>query len=151
MLNQKDSIRFWSKVQISDDCWIWTACKDRLGYGRFYLVRPARLAHVIAYSDVYGPIPEGLEVCHDCDNPSCVRPDHLFLGTHAENFSDAVAKGRIPSGEKNHLSKLTEQEVIEIRRLRSQGIGRNELADRFGVTGNNIWCIVARKSWKHIP
>jgi hypothetical protein len=89
--------RFLSKVDTSGDCWMWTASRGRHGYGQLstrHGAAPAK-AHRVSFELFSGPIPDGLEVCHSCDTPSCVRPSHLFLGTHHENILDAAAKGRI--------------------------------------------------------
>lgn len=88
-------IRFWSKVPIgAEGCWEWKAGLSPRGYGQFWDTGTNRGAHRYAYEQVIGPIPEGLFVCHRCDNPACVRPDHLFLGTQQDNMSDKQSKGR---------------------------------------------------------
>lgn len=89
--------RFWEKVQRSDGCWTWTACRNALGYGSIQYGKPRKvvLAHRVAWELAHGAPPgRDVEVCHSCDNPSCVRPDHLFLGTHLDNMRDMYAKGR---------------------------------------------------------
>lgn len=92
-------IRFWAMVEIGPGCWLWTGVKDHKGYGRFHLLDKGRRrmvrAHRVAYELTCGPIPDGLEVMHACDNPQCVNPAHLSIGTHSENMQDAAAKGRI--------------------------------------------------------
>jgi hypothetical protein len=87
------SERFWPKVAKSDGCWEWRGAKT-LGYGRINVGRRSILAHRVSYEMANGPIADGLVVCHRCDNPSCVRPDHLFLGTLGDNNADMFAKGR---------------------------------------------------------
>lgn len=84
--------RFWRKVRISGDCWIWSGSRTKTGYGLFDT--PTRLAHRISYELTTGPIPDGLAILHKCDNPSCVRPDHLWAGTLSENQKDSKRKGR---------------------------------------------------------
>jgi hypothetical protein len=91
--------RFWAKVDKNapGGCWLWTACRNQLGYGEFSVKNRSMWAHRVAWELVNGPIPNGLEICHNCptgDNPSCVNPEHMFLGTHADNLRDAIKKQR---------------------------------------------------------
>lgn len=110
--------------------------------------------HRWSYSEFIGPIPDGLDVLHKCDNPPCIRPEHLFLGTTLENQLDKVSKDRQAKGETNGFSKLTEEDVREIRRRYRRLSYHNsnvlELAYEFGVTAVNIRYILARKAWKHV-
>lgn len=96
MTNQQRAIaeRFWAKVEKTDGCWEWTAFVHPKGYGMFGVGREARRAHRVSYEIANGPIPDGLCVCHSCDNRRCVRPDHLFLGTNQDNVDDKMRKGR---------------------------------------------------------
>ena len=84
--------RFWSRVIKTDTCWIWDSARTAAGYGDFTLEGQVRTAHRYSWELAHGPIPEGMFICHHCDNPPCVRPDHLFLGTHQDNMDDAKAK-----------------------------------------------------------
>lgn len=143
--------RFMAKVDQSADCWIWTARKTPQGYGRFSLHGDNKLAHRVAFELFKGPI-GGLHVLHRCDNPSCVNPGHLFLGTNADNVADKISKGREPShvGERNNRSKLKETDVLAIREDAGNGVSQYLLAKRYSVTQTQISSIVRRKAWRHI-
>ncbi len=142
--------RFWSKVEVhgSDECWEWTAYKDP--YGQIWAWGKQRKTHRISWGLHYGAIPDGMCICHHCDNPGCVNPAHLFLGTKADNNADMCAKGRQVVGEKQHLAKLTQEQVLEIRRLYAQGMSQGELGKCYGVHQVNVGFIVRRETWKHI-
>lgn len=144
--------RFWDKVDISGNCWEWTAGVWKGGYGEFWFGDRMVQAHRFAYSLIYGPIPEGMCVCHHCDNPGCVKPSHLFLGTQVENQRDSVAKGRGADhrGEKNGNSKLYENDVHEIRRLYSLGVKSALLSKMWRINQDHVTRLVSRKSWRHI-
>ena|SRR6185436_4498635 len=151
MLTGKDYFRFWRKVRVTDGCWLWMAAKGTGGYGIFQLNGEARRAHSLAYQDFFGPIPDGLIVCHHCDNPPCVRPDHLFLGTSADNSGDMKDKGRSARGERHGSARLTADQVIEIRRRYSGGELQRELGMQFGITQAMVSAIIRRENWRHLP
>jgi len=144
--------RFWDKVNKTETCWLWTAAKDGRGYGKLQvgtlaepkLMNAARLSYEIAN----GPIAGRAQVLHHCDVRLCVRPDHLFLGTPADNMADKVLKGRQPRGESIPSSKLTERDVLRIRALYAEGISQSKLARAFGVNVTTIFHIVHNKTWK---
>ena len=143
--------RFWSKVDKSGSCWIWTGVLDRYGYGKFKLNGRYCQAQRVSWLLTHGSIADGLFVCHSCDNPACVRPDHLWLGNNALNMADMTSKGREAKGERHGLSKLTESEVIEIRRrYAAGGISHRSLAIEFGVHNRTIGQVVNRATWKHL-
>jgi hypothetical protein len=147
-MKPEDTKRFWDKVDKTSKCWIWTAAKDKDGYGYFKLDGHTRKAHRVSYEDTYGHIPDGLNVLHSCDNPPCVRPDHLFSGTLLENNDDRNAKGRTAAGERNGQAKLTWQKVIEIRKQYQAGIKKYRLlAAQFGVSCRTIAHIVKKDEW----
>ena len=131
--------RFWSKVDKSggaEVCWPWTAGCLSSGYGGFMITKRPYVfttAHRFAYVLTSGPVANGLYVCHRCDNPPCVNPAHMFLGTPAENMQDAKRKGRLRVGSCHPCSKLTEGQVSEMRRLREDGWLLRVLAERYGV------------------
>lgn len=146
--------RFWSKVRKSGDCWFWEASRDKEGYGNFWFRGRVQKAHRVVWMLTHGEIPDGMFVCHHCDNPSCVNPFHLFLGTAKDNMQDASLKGRARTadkrGERNQMVKLTVGDVHEIRRLHAAGMSRRELAKRFPVGVRCIGNVVTRTSWAHV-
>ena len=141
--------RFEERFIKSDGCWEWIAYKDGGGYGIIKIDGKKQKAHRVAYRLYVGEIPDGMCVCHRCDNPGCVNPGHLFLGTMADNMRDCENKGRRvhPSGEKNGRAKLTEAQVVEIRVRYSEGDTQSELAKEFGVTQTAISHIVYGRNW----
>ena len=145
--------RLWprtKKLTVSG-CWEWQGFIDRKGYGRLRYERISHLCHRLAWELTYGPIPAGLCVCHHCDNRLCVRPDHLFLGTIADNNHDMVAKGRVAAGEHSGQARLTVEEVIAIRgqyRRGTWGQGYSALARRYGVSMNTIRSVVLGRTWR---
>jgi len=146
--------RFWEKVNKTDECWIWTAALNEWGYGNFGNANGrTELAHRVAWRLTHGNDAGTLRVCHSCDNPPCVRPDHLFLGTHADNVADQVAKGRQARspGEKNGRVKLSDAAVEELRSRYRPGETRIvDLAAEFGITFGHAWQIVAGKKRRRI-
>ena len=141
--------RFWSKVKKNSGCWEWRGGRLR-GYGSFTVKRKPVRAHRFSYELHIGPIPEGMCVLHHCDNPPCVNPAHLFVGTNADNVADMVAKGRQagPKGERNPNSKLNANDVLAIRS--AAGFYQRELAKKYGVSRSLINMILHRKRWAHI-
>ena len=148
--------RFWSKVDIrgSDDCWEWLAGKTSAGYGEITRGRVCEgtiYAHRYSWELRYGSIPGGLHVCHHCDNPGCVNPAHLFLGTDADNMKDCVEKGRSNRGQRNGQAKLTNDQVLSIRKEYAKGyIAQEKLARKYNVKRQAISKIVRREAWTHI-
>lgn len=151
--------RFWTKVRIGspEECWEWLGRKNKLGYGRMYVqLRNPRnvMAHRLAYElSTDRKIAARKLICHKCDNPSCVNPHHLFVGTHAENTADMIAKGRHPQnwykrGSGHPQVKLTDEQVLSIR---SDPRRHTELAEIYGVDTTTIRAIITGKSWKHLP
>lgn len=146
--------RFFKQVNKTDYCWNWTSALNP--YGSFSIFHSKYLAHRISYLMHKGSIPDGLKVCHTCDNPKCVNPEHLWIGTQKENMQDCFAKGRMKNryqrkGVEINFAKLTEEQVIEIRHLHRQGVPRKELGVRFNTCTGNIDSIVTYKNWKHLP
>ena len=149
--------RFWAKVarRGPEECWLWMAYLNNTGYGNIkHGGREGRmlLSHRVSYELHFGPIPVGMCVCHRCDNPACVNPSHLFLGTHAENMADRNTKGRAagPLGESNRRSKLRESDIRDIRHMRASGFTQQALAERFDISQTNVSSIVRGKTWGHV-
>lgn len=152
--------RFWSKVNLGAGCWEWKGPRAKTGYGTINVNGMTATAHRVAWILVNGTIPPGLHVLHRCDNPPCVRPDHLFLGTHDDNMRDCSSKGRCgstihperrPRGERHPGTRLTAELVRQIRALRVEGATCAALARRFGVSRGTIHNVVARRTWRHVP
>lgn len=154
--------RFWAHVvPDGDNCWLWTAVRNNKGYGYLAEGAPSRrrvLAHRASWEIHNGPIPPGMEVCHRCDNPGCVNPSHLFVGSHAENLHDMLQKERHGSvthpnaaliGESHPMAKLSEDDVRNIRASWPQESQRS-LARRYRVDRALIRKIVRRDLWKHV-
>lgn len=155
--------RFWlfcPKLP-DDECWEWTSTRTKRGYGCLNYRNDdghrSIYAHRLSWEIHNGPIPNSLHVLHRCDNPPCVNPKHLFLGTHGDNMRDMFAKGRrthlerMPRGSNNHLAIVSESDVRQIRELRAQGLSLRNIAAMFPVTEGAIWRIVKRITWKHLP
>jgi len=145
--------RFWSKVEKTDTCWIWTASIDREGYGQFGLGGSGNigLSHRLSYAAHFGAIPEGVEVRHSCDNPACVRPTHLELGTHKQNMHDMARRLRGCLGERNKRSHLNPEAIKVIRFLAARGVDGKRLANAYSLTTFGVSCIVRGTTWKHLP
>lgn len=153
--------RFWAKVDKSGPtlrpelgpCWVWTAALHTSGYGWFAIGngRSAR-AHRVSWELARGPIPPEKMVLHRCDNRRCVRPDHLFLGTSADNVADMVAKGRAHDqrGSRNGHAKLTERQVLELRRRVASGEPYARVGEEFGITRPAAFDIVTGRRWRGV-
>lgn len=158
ILNEKQVAAFFSKTKRVGDCLVWTACKNSDGYGQFMAHPKLWSSHRLAWTLTHGSIPSGMHVLHKCDNPSCIEPKHLFLGSHADNMRDAWVKGRktmsesflryansAKPGEKNGRAKLTRQQVEEIRRC---GGRQKEVAAKFGVSKSAVSMIRTNQTWR---
>ena len=149
------SERFWKKVnQLGDDkCWEWTGSLDTRGYGLLRVNGKLQKAHRVSYVLHIGDIPDGLVICHKCDNTKCVNPNHLFSGTMQDNVDDRDAKGRCihPHGEEIPWSKLTEDDVREMRLLyNSKQMILRELSEKYKVSIAQIHKAIKGITWKHV-
>lgn len=151
---------FWAGVEKSSGCWVWTGTKvgrdGRHLYGTVTFQRRTYRAHRLSWMLHFGEVPSGMFVCHKCDNPPCVRPDHLFLGTNADNMADMAAKGRAHRnlGPLNVKSKLTPRDVQYIRRTYVRGsstAGAPALAAELGVSSSSVFHVLNRKNYAWLP
>jgi HNH endonuclease len=148
--------RFLTKINKTEaGCWEWTAFKNKLGYGQISMGRRGEgrsLAHRVSYSIYKESIPAGMLICHACDNPGCVNPDHLFMGSQSDNMRDCSNKGRVNKsikllGEKHARSKLSEDDVRLIRSTKGR---TTELSKQLGITTANIKYIRRGETWRHV-
>lgn len=149
-----DEQRFWQRIikNSSDECWQWDGCKNAFGYGTIRAEGKTFLAHRFSFKLAHGKLPNGLCICHTCDNPECCNPKHLFAATHDDNMKDRKRKGhyRDIHGENHPRARLTKQDVNAIRTIFSAGnITKTELAKRYGVSITHIGYIISNKSWNH--
>jgi hypothetical protein len=176
-LRRNTEADFWVKVEKTEGCWLWMAARDKDGYGNVRWRMERERAHRLSWRLTYGNIPDGLWVLHRCDNPPCVRPDHLFLGTAKDNTADMLNKGRYIShrqkwtpeqrakvaefyrqypevrarGERCHTAKLTAEKVLEMRRVRREtGRPYADIAIEFGVSKRAALLAIQGITWKHV-
>ena len=160
MRHLKIEERFWSRVEKTDNCWLWRGVVRSNGYGSFAIGQKHIPAHRFVWEMLKGA-PGEMHVCHSCDNPICVNPDHLWLGTRFDNMRDAASKGRngmqrhpekshFGKGEEQTNAKLKEKDVLEIRAAGTAGDAPSEIAKRYGVTVSNIRLILHGKAWRHL-
>lgn len=180
-LTQQQQQRFWAKVAAPNTagCRLWIGCRNDAGYGFFRHERRVRVAHRLAWMLTRGEIPSGLLVCHSCDTPACCNPEHLFLGTNADNRRDCVAKGRtncargdangarlhpetrargVHHGSRTHPERLRRGEACTLAKLtdaavriiRASSDSQRSLAKRFGVSQATIWNVINSRGWSHV-
>lgn len=147
--------RFWKYVTkgAEDACWEWCGSRQPKGYGTFRVEGRTLKTHRVSYELHKGPIPEGLWVLHKCDNPPCVNPAHLWLGTNADNVADKTANGRAFRliGERHHKAKITDEIVRKIRAEWAAG-GKTypQIGAMFSINSEIVGRVVRRKSWRHV-
>lgn len=152
-LHGKTLMERWSAyVTRGAGCWEWSGYKDPNGYGRLSIDNRPILAHRVSWEIHRGPLTSADHICHRCDNPSCVRPEHLFLGDHAANMADKMAKKRhrygVSRGEAHGCSKLTIEQVHEIRAAEGTV---SDIARRFQMSRTQVRDIRERRSWRYVP
>lgn len=154
IMSEVEKARFFAKVgePNSRGCMEWKAARNSKGYGQFGVQGRMFVATRLMYSIMKGEVPPEILVCHTCDNPICVNPDHLFLGTPKDNQADKSAKGRCApqKGSRNNHARLIESDVREIRLLRDSGMQVADIASRFNVHQTTISKIITRATWLHI-
>lgn len=148
--------RFWSKVDIhgEDECWPWTAGKDRKGYGHFSINGILYGAHKIAWELTNNETSKGKVIRHTCNNPPCCNPKHLRAGTHADNVADRVSSGRNApqKGEKNPHAILTDEKVLAIRKeYIPRKVSMYKLATKYNISVQIVWQVIHKITWKHLP
>lgn len=148
MKNTQDD--FWSNVNKTDGCWEWKRAKNKRGYGVYSFENKKQLTHRLSYMFTHGELPSSILVCHKCDNPKCVNPDHLFAGTQTDNMNDMVIKG---SGRNNYNRKISIEDIKIIRakypHCPKDGTVK-ELAKKYGINESSMTKIINRKTYKHI-
>lgn len=157
---QQHRERFWSKVDKSGECWEWLAAKNRKGYGVAWDGWRTQKAHRVAWADAHGGYPDGC-LLHQCDNPGCVNPGHMRVGSRAENNAEMVSRGRhVPGGTygdghyvrgtTHHAARLTPTRVREIRHDRLAGMSYAALGRKYGINQSAAWKVCNGKLWRHV-
>lgn len=162
-MDEKTIARFWTKVDKRgpDDCWTWHGAYA--GQGKYGVMCVTRIrghkrleyGHRLSFEIHYGPVPDGLDVMHSCDNPPCVNPAHLSAGTRLANIRDCIRKGRASHhnparGTRQHLARLTDADVVKARKMRAKGMIYQEVARHFGVAKSTIMAAIKGTTWSHV-
>lgn len=146
------SERLYARLVIGgpDECWVWAGGTSQKGYGKMRCVPGGnyQYTHRVSWAVHNGPIPDGLHVLHHCDNPPCCNPNHLFLGTNDDNVADKMSKNRHYAGESSPVAKLSESDVLEIRKIGREQVA--SVAKRYKVDPSTIYSIINRRTWKHV-
>lgn len=160
ILDLQERIKKNSAANSQSGCWDWVKGKNKDGYGKVKYAQRDLSAHRAAWLAFRGPIAPGMLVCHKCDNPSCVNPDHLFLGSPQDNMDDKMAKGRWRGGPQfwekgkcgavHHNAKLDERKVVQVLAMFREGRAAVDIAKQFGVSDTVVIRIRENKAWKHV-
>jgi len=142
--------RFWARVIKGDGCWGWAGHINTSGYGSFSVNKKTAVASRVSWQIHFGGIPDGMVVCHRCDNRPCTNPDHLFLGTVQDNNDDCTAKGRRAMGANHGMSKLTPEIVVSLRLERARGVMLKDLSAKYGFSMAAISSAVTGRTWSHV-
>jgi hypothetical protein len=148
--------RLTSRLKADGDCPVWTGCRNWAGYGKMSVNGKLWATHRFAYQLANGPIPEGVHICHHCDNPPCCNPRHLYAGSDQTNADDRKTRGRqrngmlIVRGEGHGMSKITDEDVREIRRLRRSGLTHAAISSRFNIGKAMVSHITNWRCWRHV-
>lgn len=149
--NKIDIATVWARTDRTGSCWIYLGRKEHHGHGVIGMMGRRWKVHRLVWTLLYGPIPDGAVVRHLCDNPPCVRPDHLAVGTQADNVADAVARGRVSRGERVPNSKLSPEAVAAIRRdYVPRVVTARALGQRYGVSEFTIRSVLSKGNWKWV-
>ncbi len=161
MIPQSIEARFWPKVLKTDNCWLWQgATNGQTGHGQFGIDHGHVYAHRYSYELAHGPIPPGVMVRHKCDNPPCVNPDHLTLGTSQQNVHDMVSRGRTHlqahpekarRGQAHHNARFNDADILTIRQLFADGMSTKALAQKYTMAATSVNRILSGRAWGHLP
>ena len=147
----EDRLRFYGWTITESGCWEWNGSRNKSGYGVLNIENKILRVHRLAYTTWVGPIPEGQVVRHKCDNPPCMNPEHLELGTQNDNLTDIQLRGHHSRGEDRYNSKLNARQVLDIRKRYSEGcITQKTLSLEYKVSVQTIAAIIQRRNWKHV-
>ncbi len=142
---------FWSKVEKTPSCWLWTGGTNTPGYGYFQWregkKRVSKFAHRFSFEDKVRALAPNEHVCHRCDNPICVNPSHFFIGTHKDNMRDMASKNRVSHGERHWNRKLSGEKAQHIKQLYEKGVTVKALAEKFGISRQSITDITHGRTW----
>ena len=135
----------YREPDLNSGCWLWAGLMGNDGYGRISVRSIARMAHRIAYIERFGPIPEGMLVCHKCDVPVCVNPDHLFVGTHQDNMADKSAKGRAAGGSPNGKRNLSAEQKQILLKMSAEGLPKKLIARTLNMSVSGVRYQIAKR------